>query len=96
MSSLDAKKSYKNMLSKGFVEVTYKSTDHKRIEFWHEGKLTRARTMFSHNNQDLNDYLIGQMSKQVCLTRNQFIEFANCTLSLENYVDILRSAKIIS
>jgi hypothetical protein len=95
MSPLDSKKAYKAMCKKGFKEASNKSNDHKRIEFWFEGKLTRCRTKFSHNDQEINDYLISQMSKQVALSKNQFVEFAQCTLSESGYIEILKEKKIV-
>lgn len=83
------------MCSKGFTEVEKGSKDHKRIEFWHDGKLTRSRTKFSHNNQDLNDSLVAMMSKQVGLTKKQFFEFAECTLKQAAYVEILREQNLL-
>lgn len=95
MAVLDGKKTYKAMCSKGFTETEQGGKDHKRIEFWHEGKLTRIRTMFSHNNQDLNDSLIALMSKQVYLTKREFLSFAECTLTQEAYIEILRAQKLL-
>jgi len=83
------------MVKKGFQEASNKSVDHKRIEFWHKGKLTRCRTKFSHNGEEINDWLISQMSKQVSLSKKQFIEFAKCTLSQDMYVEILKEKNII-
>ncbi len=95
MATLDSNKTYKAMCKKGFHDAENKSKDHIRVEFWHEGKLTRCRTKFSHNGQELNNFLIGEMAKQVELSRVQFIDFAKCTLSEEQYVSILKSKKII-
>lgn len=95
MSPLDSKKTYKAMIKKGFQEATNRSDDHKRVEFWHKGKLTRCRTKFSHNSEEINDWLISQMSKQISLSKKQFIEFAKCTLSEESYVQILKEKSII-
>jgi len=95
MATLDSNKTYKAMSKKGFQDVENKSKDHIRVEFWHEGKLTRCRTKFSHNGQELNNFLIGEMAKQVELSRLQFIDFAKCTLSQEQYVLILKSKKIV-
>ncbi|MBC7381615.1 MAG: hypothetical protein H7296_01325 [Bacteroidia bacterium] len=95
MKVLDGQKTYRNMLSKGFTDAENKSNDHKRIEFWHQGKLSRARTKFSHNNQDLDTYLIGQISKQIGLTKPEFIEFAECTLSQGDYVTLLSNRSLL-
>ena len=95
MSPLDSRKTFKAMCSKGFKEAQHRSPDHKWIEFWHDGKLTRSRTKFSHNNQEINDYLIKEMSKQVNLSKKEFVDFAKCTLSQEGYVEILRSKNLL-
>lgn len=95
MATLDSNKTYKSMCKKGFQEAENKGNDHKRIEFWYDGKLTRCRTKFSHNAEELNNYLIGEMAKQIALSRNEFIEFAKCTLSKEGYVTILKSKKLV-
>lgn len=90
MSTLDHETTLSNLKRKGFTEPSNKSKDHIRLEFWHGGKLTRAKTKLSHNKQDINDYLISAMSKQICLTKKQFIEFSKCTLSKEQYEEILK------
>jgi hypothetical protein len=95
MAVLDPKKTIKNLQKKGFTEPLNKSTDHIRLEFWHNGKLTRANTKLSHNNQDLNDFLISKMSKQVCLTKNQFIDLAECPLGQKEYEAILKEQGFI-
>ena len=95
MGVLDSRKTYNNLKKKGFVDADGKSKDHIRVEFWHNGKLTRCRTKLSHNGQELNDYLISQMSKQISLSKSQFVDFAECKLKESDYVEILKSKKII-
>ena len=90
MPVLDARKTLNNLKKKGFVDAANKSKNHIRLEFWHNGKLTRSHTKLSHNNQDLNDFLITLMSKQVCLTRKQFIDLAESPLDQKEYEDILK------
>jgi hypothetical protein len=92
MAALDHGDTLSNLKKKGFKkDETHKSGDHVRLEFWHNGKLTRARTKLSHNREDLNDFLISQMSKQICLTKKEFIEFAKCDISQEDYENLLKS-----
>lgn len=86
MAVLDAKKSISNLLKKGFVKS---DSHHHYYEFWHEGKLI-AKTYTSHNGQDLNEYLIGSMSKQCIMPKKFFIEFAKCTKSSADYVKLLQ------
>ena len=91
MPTLDAKKTLKNLKSKGFVPAKSKSVDHHWIEFWYNGKLTRARTKISHGEKELNSFLISSMSKQTCLNKNEFMDLANCPMSQNKYEEILRS-----
>lgn len=92
MAVLDARETENNLKRKGFVRI---NTDHIRLEFWHNGKLTRVRTKLSHNSQEINDYLISQMAKQVCLTRKQFIGLADCTVTQAEYEKVLKERGII-
>lgn len=95
MALLDSKKSLQNLKNKGFVDAENKGNDHIRVEFWYNGRLTRAKTKFSHSAKDIDDYLIGLMSKQVCLTKRQFIDLAKCPLSQEEFIVILRNQGFI-
>ena len=95
MSPLNSKETYKSFCKKGFRDAINKSKDHTRVEFWHDGKLTRSRTKFSHNGQELNDYLIREMSKQIYLTKKEFVPFAKCTLSEKEYIEVLKKHSII-
>jgi hypothetical protein len=91
MAVLDAKKTYKNLQSKGFVKA---NTHHKYLEYFHNGKLV-LHTRISHGETDLNDYLIRQMSSQCKLDKSNFMDLANCPLSQEAYFEILKSKGLI-
>lgn len=87
MSSLPAKKTISNFKKKGFVQS---EGDHHFFEYWYNGKLiTRTRT--SHNSQTIDDYLIMMMYKQCSMDKNFFIEFAKCTKSEDDYINLLKS-----
>lgn len=88
MSVLNPKKTYQNLKKKGFVDSTTKSVDHKRIEFFYKDKFVLS-TKISHNSNDLDNYLIKQMSVQCHLDKNDFIDLAKCPLSKEEYIQIL-------
>jgi hypothetical protein len=90
---LKSRETYNNMCSKGFRPSTSTNKDHIRIEFWHNDKLTPFKTKFSHNGQELDDYLLGKMSKQIGLGKKEFIEFAKCTLTEPEYVAKLQEQK---
>ncbi len=88
MAVLNAKRTEKNLKKKGFIEAINKSPDHIRLELYDQGKLILA-TKLSHNGQDLNDYLIKQMSVQCKLDKEEFKNLALCPLSQEDYFVIL-------
>lgn len=89
MAVLDAKKTYKNLLKKGFDDAQHKSSDHKWLELFHDGKLV-LHTKVSHGEDDLGNFLIKQMSFQCKLSKDEFLDLANCPMSKEKYFDILR------
>jgi hypothetical protein len=95
MATLDTKKAYKNFCKKGFQEAKSKSPDHKWIEFWFDGKLTRIRTKFSHGKKEVDNSLIGLMSKQIKLSKLEFMEFADCKLSEASYIKILKGKELL-
>lgn len=72
---------------KGF-KSTHPGSDHNWFVYVSlEGKKAiRARTKTSHGRGfDLDDYLLGQMARQVSLSKKQFIELIDCPLSREDY-----------
>lgn len=92
---LNSKETLKALLKKGFVEAQYKSNDHKWVEFWHDGKLTRVKTKFSHNGQEINDFLIGRMAHQLYLSKKEFIDFAQCNINHTEYAKILKDKSLV-
>ena len=95
MATLDTKKAYKNFCKKGFRDSESKSVDHKWIEFWFEGKVTRIRTKFSHGKKEVDSSLIGLMARQIRLSKNQFMEFSNCKISENGYIKLLKSNNVL-
>lgn len=95
-NTLNKSKTIQNFKSKGFQEYPSKSVDHVWMEFWNDGKLTSIRTKFSHgSDKDLNDFLIGHISKQTKMPKKFMIEFAKCTKSQADYVKLLQENKHI-
>ena len=88
MAVLDAKKTYKNLLKKGFDDASSKSDDHKWLELFYDGKLV-LHTKISHGEKDLGDFLIKQMSLQCKLDKTDFMDLAHCPLSKKQYFEIL-------
>ena len=88
MSTLDPKKTYSNLKKKGFIDSTNKSDDHKYLDLNYNGKHV-LHTKISHGSNDLGAHLISQMSRQCGLSKNEFIDLANCPLSFEEYIKVL-------
>lgn len=74
---------------KGFKR---KDTHHTFYHLWVDDKKTTIYTKVSHGSNEVPDPLLGQMAKQVKLTRNQFCELVDCSLTQEGYLAILRDA----
>ena len=92
MPVLDAKKTYQNLLSKGFKAA---KGDHKYLEYYFNGKFI-LHTKISHGEKELEDFHIGMMKRQCKLEKKEFIDLANCPLSADEYLDILKRDGIIT
>lgn len=49
-----------------------------------------ARTYMSHGRRELSDYHIGQMARQMRLSRQEFLDAVACPLDREAYHVLLR------
>ncbi len=92
MAVLDAKKTYSNLLSKGFKSG---KGDHKFLEFYYGEKYV-LQTKISHGEKELEGYHIGMMSRQCKLDKKNFIDLANCPLSEKEYLEILKGNGVIT
>ena len=92
MAVLDAKKTHRNLLSKGFKAA---KGDHKYLEYYFNGKFI-FHTKVSHGEKELKDFHIGMMKRQCKLEKKEFIDLANCPLSANEYLDILKRNGIIT
>ncbi len=82
------------MKKKGFSEAETKSDDHKWAVFVHQNKII-ARTKISPWASDLGDALIKAMSKQCYLSKDEFVKFAQCTLTQTDYLTILKAKNLL-
>ncbi|MBO0949766.1 hypothetical protein [Fibrella forsythiae] len=94
MPTLDAKQTYRNLKKKGFEDALSRSDDHKYLEFRHKGKVV-LYTKISHGEKELSDFLIGQMKRQCKLDKTDFMDLANCPLSLDEYTIKLREQGLL-
>ena len=92
MAVLDAKKTYQNLLGKGFKAA---QGDHKYLEYYYGGKVI-FHTKISHGEKELSDFHIGMMKRQCKLEKNEFIDLATCPLSGAQYFELLKTRGIIT
>lgn len=92
MPTLKKDQVVRNLTKKGFILI---EGDHHYL--WYvrtDGLKTSIRTKVSHGSRggDINSSLVSAMSKQCHLTTQQFKQFAECTLSQQQYEQILTTA----
>lgn len=92
MGVLDAKKTFKSLLSKGF---RLGKGDHNFLEFYHNGKYI-LQTKISHGEKELEDFHIGMMKRQCRLEKADFLNLVTCPLSESGYVEILKKKGVIT
>jgi DNA-binding transcriptional regulator YiaG len=92
---LDKNKALKNLKNKGFSIAKFKSVDHNYLEFYHNDLLILYTKISHGSTKDLDGYLIKKMSDQCKLSKSEFAELVNCTLSHQKYIDILLEKRYI-
>lgn len=93
MSALSAKETQRNLCKKGFRQ---EEGDHHFLYFYYNGKREAIKTKISHNMSDLDDYLISAMARQIKLSKIDFIAFAKCRMSEEEYIMQLVKDKLLN
>ena len=88
----DAKKTEQSLLKKGFIKI--QGAKHIHYVFVCKGNEI-CKTFMSRNEQDIGDHLIGQMSKQLCIGKKEFIGLIDCPLSEEDYIKILKGKDLL-
>jgi hypothetical protein len=86
MSSVRVASIVAALLRKGFVE---ERRDHKYFLFHVDGKKTSVFTFISHGEREANDWLLGQIARQLSLTKREMLRFIECPLSEAEYQDLL-------
>jgi predicted RNA binding protein YcfA (HicA-like mRNA interferase family) len=94
MNSINSKDTYKNLIKKGFIDCTHKSSDHKYIELNYKGKHI-LHTKVSHGNQDIGPDLVKAMAFQCKLSKPEFLDLAKCPMDRETYLQILKERKLL-
>jgi hypothetical protein len=91
----------KSLKKKGFkkgnkgVKGRKRKQKHIKYFFHYKEKKTPVFTFVSHSDQDIDDYLISKMSKQMKLHKKDFIAFVNCPLTKDKYIKKLQKTGII-
>jgi len=73
------------LLRKGFRQV---EGDHHRFIYWStDEKKTPVKTKTSHGGgyKTLQDGLLGDMARQCCLTKKDFLNLIDCPLTRDEY-----------
>ena len=74
---------------KGFLR---RESDHSHFTYYTEGGApTRVRTKTSHGRRsdDIHDKLLSRMANQCRLSKQQFRDFVDCSLSRHDYEGVL-------
>lgn len=86
MTVLKLKKVISAMKAKGFVE---KNKDHKFFYLVVDGKYVGVHTKVSHGSNEINDFHINQMSKQIGIKKKQFVDLVDCSFSKNDLINYL-------
>lgn len=94
MSSVKVKQLQRALEKKGYQ---LEENDHHFYRLYDEnGKKTKIRTKISHGETEIKDPLINAMRKQMHFAKKgDFLNYVACSLSKEEYYDILREQNLI-
>lgn len=87
MTTLKATKIERALLNKLGFEP--KAGHHRIFRLYLDGKLA-ARTFISHGQREVGRYHIGQMARQMRLSRQEFLDAIECPLTRQEYYKLLR------
>jgi Rod binding domain-containing protein len=87
MTTVPARKVSTALTGKFDFEV--EASHHRIYRLYLDGQLM-ARTFTSHGTRELSDFHIQQMSKQMRLSRQEFLAAIECTLDRETYYALIR------
>lgn len=87
VSTLKTREIKANLCKKGFDPD---DNNHKKLNYRPFGKKTKIRTVYSHGKSEIGEPLISLMAKEVGLTKQQFVELVSCTLSGEDYYELVK------
>ena len=74
------------LLRKGFVAS---QSHHEMFQLVVDGRLTQIGTRLSHGERDCDDWLLGQIARQLHIRKAELLRLVECSLSGEAYVAVL-------
>ena len=77
----------RSLTSKGFEKI---ERDHHYYHFKHDGRKTALTTKTSHGKSEIDDSLIALMSRQLKLSKKEFMTFVECRLSESDYIELMQ------
>jgi len=80
------------LTKKGFQR---RENDHSFFHLVVNGKKTVIYTKISHGEKEINDGLLGLMSRQVRLSRKQFNDLVDCPMTSDEYLRLLQKAGVV-
>lgn len=94
MPSLKKRDVQTNLQKKGFA---LREGDHVYLHYITlDGRRTGIRTKISHSPKgDINSGVVSAMARQCQLTTAQFVDFASCTISQDDYERILQTKGVL-
>lgn len=87
MSTLKVRQVEKALATK--LDFERRDSHHRIYRLYLDGQLV-ARTFISHGQRELTSYHIGQMAKQMRLSRREFLDAVECPLDREAYHTLIR------
>ncbi len=94
MSVKKAKDIETALLKKGFrSECTARGNSHRFYTLWIDGKKTRINTYLSHDGKDYGDKLLTEIKRQLRFSdKKQLLEYIDCHMSEEKYIDHIKQS----
>lgn len=69
--------------------------DHTFFFLMIDGQKSGIRTKISHGNMEYDERLLSFIARQLYLSNKELTEYLDCTVTYDNYIDILESKSII-
>lgn len=86
MSEIRAALLVNALLAKGFREV--EGRDHRYFFLYVDSRKTAVFTHISHGQRTLDDWMLGQVARQVHLSKREMLRYIECTLTADAYLQL--------